>query len=141
MSEQTSTEPQPQLEDNELPTRFEIELEFIQSLANIPYVTYLLTQLQLWKDPKFKRYLKYLEYWYEPEYAQCIVYPNSLFMLKLLNTLFEGSTINDNNVLEGCEHIPRILQSQGTQWMNEMVERWREWNTQKIPESRNSMNV
>lgn len=116
---------QAELEPTELPTRFEIELEFVQSLANIPYVTYLLTQLQLWQDPKFKRYLKYLEYWCEPEYARCIVYPNSLFVLKLLNTLFEPSTVNENGLLEGCEYIPRILQTQGTQWMNEMVERWR----------------
>lgn len=123
-------------ETNELPTRFEIELEFVQSLSNIQYVTYLLTQnitsdkkinnngLQIWKDPNFKNYLKYLEYWCYPPYAQCIVYPNSLFILKLINGFMENATVNADGVLEGIDELPRILQLQGGQWMNEMVSRW-----------------
>ncbi|SCW00567.1 LAFE_0C07052g1_1 [Lachancea fermentati] len=107
------------------PTRFEVELEFVQSLANIPYVTFLLSQQQLWKDPKFRAYLKYLEYWCEAPYAQCIVYPNALFLLKLLNGLMENATINEDGVLEGLEELPKLFQSQGGQWMNEMVERWK----------------
>ncbi|AET38581.1 mediator complex subunit SOH1 Ecym_3069 [Eremothecium cymbalariae DBVPG len=112
-------------EQEELPSRFEVELEFVQSLANIPYVTYLLTQHQLWQDPKFKAYLKYLEYWCEPPYAQYIVYPNSLFVLKLLNGFFDKAVVNEDGVLEGAEELPKVLQIQGGQWMNEMVERWR----------------
>lgn len=117
----TSTE---ELQEDIPPTRFEVELEFIQSLANIPYVTYLLTQQQLWQDPRFKAYLKYLEYWCEPPYAQCIVYPNALFVLKLLNGFMENSKVNEDGVLEGLDELPRVIQSQGGQWMNEMVERW-----------------
>lgn len=112
-------------EEVPLPTRFEVELEFVQSLANIPYVTYLLTQQQLlWKDPKLKNYLKYLEYWCEPPYAQCIVYPNALFILKLLNGFMEKATVNEDGLLDGLEDLPKVIQLQGNQWMNEMVERW-----------------
>lgn len=112
-------------EEVPLPTRFEVELEFVQSLANIPYVTYLLTQQQLlWKDPKFKNYLKYLEYWCEPPYAQCIVYPNALFILKLLNGFMEKATVNEDGLLDGLEDLPKVIQLHGNQWMNEMVERW-----------------
>ncbi|CCD26743.1 mediator complex subunit SOH1 NDAI_0I01740 [Naumovozyma dairenensis CBS 421] len=112
-------------EENPLPTRFEVELEFVQSLANIPYVTYLLTQQQqILKDPKFKNYLKYLEYWCEPPYSQCIVYPNCLFVLKLLNGFMENTTVNEDGLLDGLEELPKIIQLQGSQLMNEMVERW-----------------
>lgn len=111
--------------DDEPPTRFEVELEFVQALANIPYVTYLLTQQQqIWKDPKFKNYLKYLEYWCHPPYAQCIVYPNCLFVLKLLNGFLDKATVNEDGVLDGVDELPKILQIHGAQWMNEMVQRW-----------------
>lgn len=109
----------------ELPSRFEVELEFVQSLANIPYVTYLFAHHQLWQDYKFKAYLKYLEYWCNTPYVQYIVYPNALFVLKLLNGFLEKAKINADNVLEGAEDLPKILQAQGAQLMNYMVERWR----------------
>lgn len=84
MSAKSSEPPfEPSSEGEQLPSRFEVELEFVQSLANIPYVTFLLTQHQIWQDPRFKAYLKYLEYWCEPPYTQFIVYPNCLFVLKL----------------------------------------------------------
>ncbi|CAR30303.1 mediator complex subunit SOH1 [Lachancea thermotolerans CBS 6340] len=106
------------------PTRFEVELEFVQCLANVPYVIFLLSQQHIWRDPKFRAYLKYLEYWCKPPYAQCIVYPNCLFMLKLLNGFMEAAEVNEDGLLEGLEDLPKVLQSQGAQWMNEMVERW-----------------
>ncbi|SCV01020.1 LAMI_0G08812g1_1 [Lachancea mirantina] len=109
---------------DEPPTRFEVELEFVQCLANIPYVVFLLSQPQIWKDPKFRAYLKYLEYWTRHPYAQCIVYPNCLFVLKLLNGYMENATISEDGMLEGIEELPKLLQSQGGVWMNEMVERW-----------------
>lgn len=110
----------------ELPTRFEVELEFVQSLANIPYVSYLITQQSnLWKNPNFKNYLKYLEYWSQPPYSQCIVYPNSLFVLKLINGFLESNAVlNDDGYLDGIDELPRFLQLHGGELMNEMVDRW-----------------
>lgn len=116
------------MEQDSPPTRFEVELEFVQSLANIQYVTYLVTQQNnTFKDVSFKNYLKYLEYWCNPPYSQCIVYPNSLFILKLINKFLEtNATISkDNpNLLENIDDLPKFLQLHGAELMNDMVDRW-----------------
>ncbi|GMM28250.1 mediator complex subunit [Martiniozyma asiatica (nom. inval.)] len=70
-------------DDAPLPTRWEIELEFVQSLANIPYLTYLVQNGYL-KNDKFINYLKYLTYWQDSRYSKHIVYPDCLHILKLL---------------------------------------------------------
>lgn len=114
--------------DGDLPTRFEVELEFVQSLANIPYVIYLFTQQQnLWRQPNFKNYLNYLQYWLKPPHINCIVYPNALFILKLLNGFYEkNARLNDDGLLDGIDELPKFLQLHGSQIMNEMVQRWDE---------------
>ncbi|KAJ1985672.1 suppressor of hpr1 [Dimargaris cristalligena] len=63
--------------------RFQIELEFLQCLANPWYLNHL-GQLQYFKDPQFVAYLNYLQYWKKPEYAKFIIYPHSLYFLDLL---------------------------------------------------------
>lgn len=68
-----------------LPTRWEIELEFVQSLCNIQYLNYLAQQGHL-QDPNFINYLSYLNYWKKPEYAKYLVYPNCLHILTLLQS-------------------------------------------------------
>lgn len=70
-------------EEGPPPTRWEVELEFVQGLANPKYVHFLAQQKYL-EDPDFLRYLEYLEYWSEPPNVKYIVYPNCLLMLKLL---------------------------------------------------------
>lgn len=67
----------------EPPSRWEVELEFVQSLANPMYVNFL-GQNKYLQDPAFLNYLEYLEYWRKPENVQFIVYPNCLHMLTLL---------------------------------------------------------
>jgi mediator of RNA polymerase II transcription subunit 31 len=52
--------------------RFELELEFVQSLAN-PFYLQTLAQQNVLSKPTFIRYLKYLMYWKEPEYARFVV--------------------------------------------------------------------
>ncbi|ODV78995.1 SOH1-domain-containing protein [Suhomyces tanzawaensis NRRL Y-17324] len=92
-----------------LPTRWEIELEFVQSLCNIQYLQYL-TQNNYLKDERFIEYLKYLRYWQKPEYAKYLVYPNCLHVLLLLqNKEFRDGLVRVE-VVEGL--------------MNEMVGRW-----------------
>ena len=93
-----------------LPTRWEIELEFVQSLSNIPYVNYL-AQNNYLQDPSFINYLKYLEYWSEPEYSKYLVYPNCLHILKLLLLLeqFRRDIVN-----------PEVMNT----LMNDMVKKW-----------------
>ncbi|CAJ0937055.1 unnamed protein product, partial [Mesorhabditis belari] len=63
--------------------RFEIECEFVQSLANPHYLNFL-SQRGYFKEDYFVNYLKYLLYWKRPEYARCLKYPQCLFMLEAL---------------------------------------------------------
>ncbi|RUP49674.1 SOH1 family protein [Jimgerdemannia flammicorona] len=63
--------------------RFQIELEFVQCLAN-PWYLHHLAQQEYLKDPAFINYLDYLQYWKRPEYAKFIIYPHALHFLDLL---------------------------------------------------------
>ncbi|GBF91158.1 mediator of RNA polymerase II transcription subunit [Raphidocelis subcapitata] len=66
-------------------TRFVLELEFIQCLANPQYLNWL-AQNRYLDDPAFKNYLRYLEYWRQPQYARYIKFPHCLLMLDLLRS-------------------------------------------------------
>ena len=65
--------------------RFQIELEFVQCLANPNYLNFL-AQRGVFKETTFVNYLKYLTYWKEPDYAKYLKYPQCLMMLDLLQT-------------------------------------------------------
>lgn len=96
-------------EADELPTRWEVELEFVQSLANIQYVNWL-AQNDYLSDPAFVNYLKYLNYWKDAKYAKYVVYPNCLHILTLLQSEeFRKSIVN-----------PELINT----LMNDMVKRW-----------------
>ncbi|KUI73231.1 Mediator of RNA polymerase II transcription subunit 31 [Cytospora mali] len=65
-------------------TRFEIELEFVQSLANPYYLNHLAAQ-KLLQQPAFVEYLSYLQYWGRPPYLKYLTYPGpTLKHLELL---------------------------------------------------------
>ncbi|KAG1799911.1 SOH1-domain-containing protein [Suillus plorans] len=63
--------------------KFELELEFVQSLAN-PYYLHSLAQQNILDQPAFINYLEYLTYWKEKDYARFIHYPHALHHLDLL---------------------------------------------------------
>ncbi|KAJ1835385.1 suppressor of hpr1 [Coemansia sp. RSA 2706] len=63
--------------------RFEVELEFLQCLANPWYINFI-AQQGYFDKPEFVNYLKYLKYWQRPEYARFVVYPHALAFLDLL---------------------------------------------------------
>ncbi|CAD5123926.1 DgyrCDS12234 [Dimorphilus gyrociliatus] len=63
--------------------RFQVELEFVQCLANPIYLNFLAQRGYL-KDPSFINYLNYLKYWKKKEYAKFILYPQCLYFLELL---------------------------------------------------------
>ncbi|KAI0823330.1 SOH1 family protein [Trametes gibbosa] len=63
--------------------RFELELEFVQSLAN-PFYLHSLAQQGILNQPAFVNFLKYLMYWKEKDYARFILYPHALHHLELL---------------------------------------------------------
>ncbi|KPM40446.1 hypothetical protein AK830_g6116 [Neonectria ditissima] len=65
-------------------SRFEIELEFVQSLANPYYLNHLASQ-KLLNQPAFVAYLAYLQYWNKPPYLRYLTYPGpTLRHLELL---------------------------------------------------------
>ncbi|KAI1379721.1 SOH1-domain-containing protein [Hypoxylon crocopeplum] len=65
-------------------SRFEIELEFVQSLANPFYLNHLASQ-KLLNEPAFVAYLSYLQYWARPPYMKYLNYPGpTLKHLELL---------------------------------------------------------
>ena len=74
------SDPGASAEDKE---RFEIELEFVQCLANPHYLNFL-AQREYFADPAFINYLEYLLYWKESKYAKFLKYPQCLFFLELL---------------------------------------------------------
>jgi len=51
--------------------RFELELEFVQCLAN-PYYLHSLAQQNILEQPAFINFLEYLLYWKEKDYARFI---------------------------------------------------------------------
>ncbi|KAL8689645.1 MAG: hypothetical protein Q9218_004731 [Villophora microphyllina] len=65
-------------------TRFELELEFVQALANPYYLNHLASQ-KLLQDSCFVEYLNYLQYFNKPEYIRYLSYPGpTLKALELL---------------------------------------------------------
>jgi len=66
-------------------SKFEIELEFVQCLANPLYVHWLASSGFL-RDPCFLHFLHYLDYWRHRDYLKYIVYPHALHNLHLLQT-------------------------------------------------------
>ena len=69
--------------DDHTKLRFQVELEFVQCLANPNYLHFL-AQRGYMKDPCFINYLSYLQYWKEPNYVSFIKYPICLHFLELL---------------------------------------------------------
>jgi len=69
--------------EDQLKLRFQVEMEFVQSLGNPNYLHFL-AQRGYMKDPCFINYVKYLQYWQEPQYVKYLKYPVCLHFLELL---------------------------------------------------------
>ncbi|KAF2431973.1 SOH1-domain-containing protein [Tothia fuscella] len=80
-------------------TRFELELEFVQCLANPWYMNHLAVQKYL-EVPEFVAYLDYLQYFKEAKYAKYLIYPGpTLQALELLQQERFRKDIVDQNVV------------------------------------------
>ncbi|KAH3663363.1 hypothetical protein OGAPHI_005353 [Ogataea philodendri] len=95
----------------DLPTRWEIELEYLTYLAQTGYL----------EDERFLNYLRYLEYWRRPEYAKQLVYPNCLYVLTMLKSEQFRKDI-------AKAELSSVL-------YNDMVERWKEPLREQAKES------
>ncbi|KAI9572347.1 SOH1-domain-containing protein [Boletus coccyginus] len=101
--------------------RFELELEFVQSLAN-PYYLHSLAQQNILDQPAFVNYLEYLQYWREKDYARFVHYPHALHHLELLQHARFRSEIKKDKWRE------YLNQQQFDHWRT-----WRNYPTASIP--------
>ncbi|MEJ1273204.1 mediator complex subunit 31 [Cricetulus griseus] len=86
--------------------RFQLELEFVQCLANPNYLNFL-AQRGYFKDKAFVNYLKYLLYWKEPEYAK---YLNLVELLEAghIHLLAGGHGYSPESGVEGALESCRL---------------------------------
>ncbi|KAJ2828364.1 suppressor of hpr1 [Coemansia erecta] len=103
--------------------RFEVELEFLQCLAN-PWYINIIAQQGYFDKPEFVNYLKYLKYWQQPEYARFVVYPHALAFLDLL----QSKTFRDE--FKKIDEATRIHQLQYHHW------RWPNFQEESAEESK-----
>jgi mediator of RNA polymerase II transcription subunit 31 len=92
-------------------TRLEVELEFIQSLANPFYCHYLAQEGYLDKQ-ECVNYLNYLQYWRRPEYAKLIKFPDALEHLQALSQSAE-----QRNKFKLYEYALECYNKQHTRWL------------------------
>uniref|UniRef100_H2Y9N8 Mediator of RNA polymerase II transcription subunit 31 n=1 Tax=Ciona savignyi TaxID=51511 RepID=H2Y9N8_CIOSA len=79
---------------NDESVRFQVELEFVQCLANPNYLNFI-AQRGYFKETTFINYLKYLLYWKEATYVKYLRYPQCLHTLELLqHAEFRNELVN-----------------------------------------------
>ena len=102
-------------------TRFELELEFVQSLSNPFYLNHLASQ-HLFQDPAFVAYLDYLQYFIQPEYLRFLNYPGpTLKALELLQQERFRTEILSPDLANALAN-EWVEESQGTQsWMENLI--------------------
>ena len=85
------------VQDMKPPSRFEVEIEFVNALSNINYFNYLIKNRNLLKDSSFLRYMQYLyvTYCLNAEFKKYIIYPNCLLFIKIL---VDNIIIDDDDV-------------------------------------------
>lgn len=91
--------------------RLLIDLEFVQNLANVRYVSFL-AQQKYFDKPEFINYLRYLRYWKQPEYAQHLLFPQCLAFLE---ALIDNEEFRREIALP--QFVDFVHQQQGLYWM------------------------
>ncbi|CAD8140433.1 unnamed protein product [Paramecium octaurelia] len=94
--------------------RFQMDLEFVQLLANPQYI-YQLAIKQYFEDDQFVNYLQYLLYFKRPEFLKYIKYPVCIKMLDCLQNEEFRLQMKDRNfadkISKQIEVTFQILQS------------------------------
>lgn len=96
---------------NEL-LEFTQDIEFVQSLSNPSYLSYLIEKGYL-EDKQFLNYLKYLNYLKTPEFIKFIIYPRGIACLELLQ--LESFR---NELLTNPDFINYLLYLSEMEWFN-----------------------
>ncbi len=85
--------------------RFELELEFVQSLAN-PFYLHSLAQQNILEQPAFINYLEYLQYWREKDYARFLQFVYNVLEITPLDAVLQA--IPMLFIISSCFSIPSL---------------------------------
>jgi mediator of RNA polymerase II transcription subunit 31 len=119
--------------------RFELELEFVQALAN-PFYLHSLAQQGILYQPAFINYLKYLLYWKEKDYARFIlwVFESSLcpflasaglaYLLCARLSFSYPHALHHLELLQHAEFRSEIMKDEWRECLNQkQFDHWRAW--------------
>jgi hypothetical protein len=85
--------------------KFELELEFVQALAN-PFYLHSLAQQNVLEQPAFINFLEYLLYFKEKDYARFIQYARRQFVLSCCLTALSPKVILTPFIILNCSSMP-----------------------------------
>jgi mediator of RNA polymerase II transcription subunit 31 len=91
--------------------RLQCDLEFIQNLCNASYLQFL-AQNKYFDQSEFMNYLRYLQYWNEPEFKQLLMFPQCL---EILDNLLSNESFRKELLLP--QYVAYFHQQQGSFWM------------------------
>lgn len=118
--------------------RFELELEFVQSLAN-PFYLHSLAQQGILNQPAFINFLKYLQYWKEKDYARFILYVTHAAIYRLymhvcnalltsLTTIRYPHALHHLELLQYPQFRSEIGKDEWREYLNQkQFDHWRTW--------------
>ncbi len=110
--------------------RFELELEFVQALAN-PYYLQSLAQQNILSQPAFINYLEYLLYWKEKDYARFILYVSRSCTLLVLSWFTRRSyphALHHLELLQNAQFRAEIAKDECREYLNQkQFDHWRTW--------------
>lgn len=109
--------------------QFELELEFVQSLAN-PYYLHSLAQQGVLNQPAFVNFLKYLLYWKEKDYARFILYVRAIFSLYFyLTSCRYPHALHHLELLQHAKFRSEIAKDEWREYLNQkQFDHWRTWH-------------
>ena len=117
--------------------RFELELEFVQSLAN-PFYLHSLAQQGILKQPAFINFLQYLQYWREKDYARfilCAPCCSSEGCVSLANRVpcRYPHALHHLELLQHAQFREDIGNDQWREYLNQkQFDHWRTWYASKV---------
>jgi mediator of RNA polymerase II transcription subunit 31 len=126
-SPQATTEEDPRAINRD---KFELELEFVQSLAN-PYYLHSLAQQNILNQPAFINYLEYLLYWKEKDYARFIQFVHGLRAFTILQPMPLFSYPHALHHLDLLQHAQFRSEMKKDEWREYLSQKqydhWRTW--------------
>lgn len=109
--------------------RFELELEFVQALAN-PFYLHSLAQQNILSQPAFIKFLDYLQYWKEKEYARFIVYVIAIGYCFLFGSDLSRypHALHHLDLLQHATFRQEIGKDEWREYLNQkQFDHWRTW--------------